>query len=307
MAKEFFKNLPDTSTPLNASRLNGLLNGNEAMGNIVVGDVKCKNLFNINGSYTIAVNSPTINGNNISVPNSEGNSGWTKFNQKIEVKGSLILSCVISGGGGYARPLLIPLDSSGNVVTDLTIDGYTYLSAYTGYYGQCQDGNYELVLSFPERVKYFQLGFIHLQATFSNIQLEEGTNVTEYTPYKAFGIESGSNSNGSWVKFEDGTMICRHKIVGNTFNCNRRKSDNHFYYDDESGTETNNLCYWTYPQKFINTEDLTVNLTVGSNAYTMPSIDDGITTTQAVGYCVTPYAVNNITFIWNFTAIGRWK
>jgi hypothetical protein len=48
MAKEFFKNLPDTSTPLSASRLNGLLNGNEAMGNIVVGDVKCKNLLGDN-------------------------------------------------------------------------------------------------------------------------------------------------------------------------------------------------------------------------------------------------------------------
>ena len=46
MAREFFKNLPDTSTPLNAQRMNGLLNGEEAMGSIVVDDIKNKNLFN---------------------------------------------------------------------------------------------------------------------------------------------------------------------------------------------------------------------------------------------------------------------
>ena len=27
---------------------------------------------------------------------------------------------------------------------------------------------------------------------------------------------SGSNSNGSWIKFEDGTMICYKKISGTT-------------------------------------------------------------------------------------------
>lgn len=45
MAREFFKNLPDTTTPLNAQRMNGFLNGEEAMGSIVVEDVTCKNIF----------------------------------------------------------------------------------------------------------------------------------------------------------------------------------------------------------------------------------------------------------------------
>lgn len=187
MAKEFFKNLPDTSTPLNASRLNGLLNGNEAMGNIVVGDVKCKNLFNINGAYTEVTGSPTISGDSISVPNSSGNGGYTKFIQKIEVNGSLTFSCGISGSNGYARLLLIPLDSNGNVVTDLEIEGYTYLALYGGYYGDISNGEYELVLDSPENVKYFQLGFVHINATFTNIQIEEGTTATEYVPYKKIG------------------------------------------------------------------------------------------------------------------------
>ena len=46
MAREFFKNLPNTTTPLTAPRLNGLLDGDEAMGNIVVDSIRGKNLFN---------------------------------------------------------------------------------------------------------------------------------------------------------------------------------------------------------------------------------------------------------------------
>lgn len=48
MAKEFFKDLPDTSTPLSATRINGLLDGEESMGSIVVEDIKSKNLFDKN-------------------------------------------------------------------------------------------------------------------------------------------------------------------------------------------------------------------------------------------------------------------
>lgn len=45
MAREFFKNLPNTTTPLTAPRLNGLLDGDEAMGNIVVDSISSKNLI----------------------------------------------------------------------------------------------------------------------------------------------------------------------------------------------------------------------------------------------------------------------
>ena len=50
MAWQFFKDLPDTSTPLTASRLNALLDGEEAMGNLVVDSIRTKNMF---GNYTI--------------------------------------------------------------------------------------------------------------------------------------------------------------------------------------------------------------------------------------------------------------
>lgn len=45
MAREFFKNLPNTTTPLTAPRLNGLLDGDEPMGNVVVDSIRTKNMF----------------------------------------------------------------------------------------------------------------------------------------------------------------------------------------------------------------------------------------------------------------------
>lgn len=43
MASNFFKNLPDTTTPLTASRLNGLLDGDEAMGSVLMQNLTVQN------------------------------------------------------------------------------------------------------------------------------------------------------------------------------------------------------------------------------------------------------------------------
>ena len=80
MAKEFFKNLPDTSTPLSAERLNGLLDGEESMGNIIVEDIKSKNLFNINDITNQANVSVTILNNTVTIGYGGGKTGRVDFN-----------------------------------------------------------------------------------------------------------------------------------------------------------------------------------------------------------------------------------
>ena len=46
-------------------------------------------------------------------------------------------------------------------------------------------------------------------ATLNNFvlypQIEEGSTATNYSEYKGIGYTSGSNENGSWVKYDDGT------------------------------------------------------------------------------------------------------
>lgn len=187
---------PDNLNQLQAN-VEEVFNGNEAMGSIVVDDIRSKNLFNLQGGYTCNINSPTISGNSIILPSSDGNGGYTKFSQKIEVNCSLTFSCTISDGNGYARPLLMPLDSSGNVITDLTIEGYSYNQFYGGYWKECADGKYSLTLNFPSNVKFLQLGFIHVSAKFTDIQIEKGNTATSYTPYKNF-----DNTDNGWVDIE---------------------------------------------------------------------------------------------------------
>lgn len=116
-------------------------------------------------------------------------------------------------------------------------------------------------------------------------------------------IESGSNSNGSWIKFSDGTMICYHKMQGNTFNCTTNEAGTFYYQDTNNSAE--NHKEWHYPQQFID-DNITVLCSVGSSAYTMASVGY-IQRSRTIGYCVLPYYVSNIKFTWNFLAIGKWK
>lgn len=44
---------------------------------------------------------------------------------------------------------------------------------------------------------------------WNEIQIEESPTPTPYTPWAGYIVESGSNDNGRWIKFSDGTMMCR--------------------------------------------------------------------------------------------------
>lgn len=44
-------------------------------------------------------------------------------------------------------------------------------------------------------------------ANLKDIQLEKGSEKTSYTPYVGYIVDSGTNDNGSWIKYSDGTMI----------------------------------------------------------------------------------------------------
>lgn len=188
--------------------------GNSYIQNeLIADDIKCKNMFNLHGSYETYVNKSTITDNSIILPSSDGNGGYTKFLQKIEIDRDTTLSFTASNGYGYARLLLLPLDSNGNIMANLTIPDFTYNSYYNGYFKDYIDGYHTINLNIDSKIKYFRIGFVHLSATFSNIQIEKSAIATEYTPYKALSYTSGSNGNGHWIKFEDGVMICDNPFI----------------------------------------------------------------------------------------------
>lgn len=118
-------------------------------------------------------------------------------------------------------------------------------------------------------------------------------------------IEKGSNANGTYLKFDNGVMICYGNHVGSKFNCTSSGGSGKYYYVDTNNS-AENAYYWTFPQEFVSTDDLVTSVSVASSAYSMASIGYK-RTTGAAFYCVLPYSVTDVTFTWNCIAIGRWK
>lgn len=87
-----------------------------------------------------------------------------------------------SNGNTIAR-----MEYSDNGIKTITINEETIIDSVWVYYGI---GHY-----LPE-VK---------------LQLEEGVKETKYTPWVGYIVESGSNDDGSYIKYSDGTMICRYE------------------------------------------------------------------------------------------------
>ena len=134
---------------------------------------------------------------------------------------------------------------------------------------------------------------------YSNIQLEKGSEATEYTPHKGFGYESGSNENGNWIKYDDGTMICYgNKAVGEV-ECVTEWGGLY------QGTADNLI---TYPQEFIEVKHLEITAipTTSSSFWTMMRSREYLSTGYSGMYFIRPSAATISPFI-SWKAIGRWK
>ena len=108
-------------------------------------------------------------------------------------------------------------------------------------------------------------------------------------------VESGSNANGNYVKYIDGTMICSNQIS--------TTSSLSAYYS--TLTRTNEIAV-TFPQTF--TTDPNVTITPYAHQTIGCSISStGITTT---GFGLMLYKANgatDTTCVFNYIAIGKWK
>lgn len=192
MAREFFKNLPDTSTPLTAERLNGLLDGEEAMGNLVVDSIKNKNLL----SLTNLVNNGTgrtsysINGNNITITTLS--SGTYRFVRKII--DNLEIGKTYTIHIAYWNDTTVDMLAQWGVTTP---DG-------SSYYGNSPITLYqEQKLTFvpTETSVQFRVGYLSNSCTAGDIltvgeiQLEEGAEPTWFTPYDTYSNKALANED----------------------------------------------------------------------------------------------------------------
>ena len=221
MAKQFFSDLPNTTTPLTADRLNGLLDGEEAMGNLVVDSIRSSNLFDYTMTPVYYANTSVslISPNGIKVI--AGSSGATYsmaiykvLNTDDYLGQTITLTCDVSVGTGAPRIAIGTCDSAGGnrsalVTKDISANGKHSVST-------------TLPSSTTSTTKYVYVGLNVSRGTaptsgnycdFTNIQLNTGEDTT-YTPYQNLsGMETYSTNEqvvGTWI---DGKPIYRKVIV----------------------------------------------------------------------------------------------
>ena len=109
-------------------------------------------------------------------------------------------------------------------------------------------------------------------------------------------IESGSNANGAYVKYADGTMVCSFNhttemlassATGSVFRSSR--------------------LTWTYPVAFISVPDVAISTYSSSNGFIWAgTATENDTTASSVGAYLFASAVTGTGYL-SFMAIGRWK
>ncbi len=119
--------------------------------------------------------------------------------------------------------------------------------------------------------------------------------VTDYV------IESGSNSNGNYIKYADGTMICTREINLNSINIQTAWGSIYQYM---------NTTFYNYAQEFIKSPTLQLTAKATSDAgFWLGDYGNNSTQTKSgfSGICLlrpTKNIVNAVIFV---TAIGKWK
>lgn len=183
MAKEFFKDLPDTTTPITAGRLNGLLDGEEPMGDLVVDSIRTKNMFDKNSVL-----------------------------MGYEIKGA---DGTVSTNNNYYVSDYIPVKPNTNYYLTKTNNGTSncfydinknFISTIIKDQG---------VITTPDNSNVYYMRFNGSPSDLDNVQVEEGSVATEYKPFqnldKTLDIYSTSEIRiGTWI---DGKPIYRKTIL----------------------------------------------------------------------------------------------
>lgn len=108
-------------------------------------------------------------------------------------------------------------------------------------------------------------------------------------------ISKGNNMNGEWIKYADGTMICKNEIVKN-YNFNTQYGSVYW---------TNETLIWNFPLSFIDIPIINVNiLSFGI----LGTSQTPRTNKTAADFFVFNYKPENVANLkTKMIAIGKWK
>lgn len=190
-SKTNWQDLPNTTTPVNATNLNNMetgiedndkrLNGTKATGSMVVDGIRTKNMFD---KLNVVLNRRISNTGEYYVDNNYFASRY------IKIKPNTTYTISKNATASYNCYALFENDK-------------TFISR-SGFYSSTTH-----TFTTPSNA-----GYLLITDTYANIdtlQLEEGSTATTYALHQNLNsiVGAGENSNGSYIMYEDGTMICR--------------------------------------------------------------------------------------------------
>lgn len=236
-----------------------------------------KNLFDCGEvsdyNFPIQQFSLTISDNTMSgVVLGTGNSGIVNTKHYIS-SGTYTFSSVISGTDSpNYRYMVRPYNSNHQIITDLTINNWTYNQWYKAYIPN--SSAQVRTFTIPNTVSYWQYGLAFLgttgeTVTYSNIQLEKGSTATTYEPYEYLGpktIKMGKNL------FDISNVTGFQTMVGLTYQS---------YYGSVSVDKVITCRYGAYGQGLV-LKDWSRYLTIGT--YTISADCYYPTTTNTTKY-----------------------
>lgn len=186
--------------------------------------------------------------------------------------------------------------SNGNSIYDGTIVwGKTILS------GILDDAVYSNTFTLEEETRLHWIGYFgSAPITFNNLvlqfQIEESSTPTSYTPWAGYIVESGSNDNGSWIKYSDGRLITMHKV---TRTLARTAAWGNMY---ESTTQAD---LGNYPMAF---KDIPfVYVTLHEVNASLEAVQFSSANNAGKVYILAPTSSESADYTFQVLAIGRWK
>lgn len=108
-------------------------------------------------------------------------------------------------------------------------------------------------------------------------------------------VDSGSNENGSWTKWEDGTMIC---YVNKSFLVDINTAWGNVY-------ESAGIQLGSFPQPFIEKPKVTASCVSGTSVWVEAL--NATKTSLGTSWLMRPVSSKNVSTEISFIAIGRWK
>lgn len=282
--KQEWKNLSNQTTPVNATRMNHIEDG------IVKNDI-FKNMLYMNYSRGT---STTINGVTFTI-NDDGSISASGTGTKL----------------GYLWLIYnnnsLELDDDKTYTWSLTTVSGTFVDVARIVSKENSSNLLDITTSVPTRTfkgSYFQSAincFLRVQPnTVYNytikLQLEESSSATDYAPFAGYIVESGSNSNGNWIKYSDGTMICWGYYEKENIAINRTFG---------SLYECQSFNLGDFSQNFAEIPRVTITK-LGTVCAWIESLDNVTRSSLGTANWVRPTA-GTYTLAYSYTAIGRWK